>query len=57
MQGTFRLCAFLKVEVGMHKDGTLQYDLINLYEFFESFQIFLNLLGLHSVPLACMQFH
>ena len=32
MQGTFRLCAFLRVEIGMHKDRTLQYDLINHYE-------------------------
>jgi len=52
MQGTFRLCALLRVEIRMHKDGTLQYDLINLHE---SFRIFLNLFGLHSVPLACMQ--
>ena len=26
MQGTFCLCAFLRIEIGMHKDGTLQYD-------------------------------
>ena len=44
----------VRVEIGMNKDGTLQFYLINLYE---SFQIFLNLFGLHSVPLACMQFH
>ena len=30
-------CMQLRVETGMHKDGTLQYDLIHLYE---SFQIF-----------------
>ena len=34
MQGTFRLCAFLRVEIGMHKDRTLQYDFINHYESF-----------------------
>ena len=63
MQGTFRLCAFLRVEIGMHKDRTLQYDLINHYE---SFQIFLaacmqlqqlacSYSSLHAVTVACMQ--
>ena len=32
MQGTFRLCAFLRVEIGMHKDRTLEYDFMNHYE-------------------------
>ena len=25
MQRTFHLCAFIKIEIGMHKDETLQY--------------------------------
>ena len=45
MQGTLCLCAFLRTEIGMHKDGTLQYD---------NKSIFLNLFSLLSVQLACM---
>ena len=58
MQGTFHAvplaCMQLRVEIGMHKDGTLQYDFNRSLCIFS---IFSNLFCSHSVPLPCMQFN